>query len=336
MELERSVAAHPQELAELDLFDTWRLAELPADHFDPFLFHHRMATYRLLIDTTNRHGLFGPDNRTNPLWGLMFQHQWQFRTGRLGADSQRTGRIDPDAPWGYGNYTLCVIPWMGAVEAGTVEPLALTGPLRPSRFAYPTGDFAELVLPAGFHRGVADWKAYFSLVESARPGDDVEPLRMALWKAHKTCLDLVVAHLYHIDAEPYSDTELRFLRGWCRMVDYLWVAAWPTDFDFMCEQRPRRSPGTPFGRARRLRDGIGPASGDETNAAGHHRTRREPILALPTQPHTVEAGDADTGRPRGRREPARRGVRPAAHQPPQGRRTPCPSAATLIGATAGA
>ncbi len=236
MELERSVAAHPQELAELDLFDTWRLAELPAEHFDPFVFHHRMATYRLLIDTTNRRGLFGPDNRTNPLWGLMFQHQWQFRTGRLGADSQRTGRIDPDAPWGYGNYTLCVIPWMGAVEAGTVEPLALTGPLRPSRFAYPTGDFAELVLPAGFHRGVADWKAYFSLVESARPGDDVEPLRMALWKAHKTCLDLVVAHLYHIDAEPYSDTELRFLRGWCRMVDYLWVAAWPTDFDFMCEQ----------------------------------------------------------------------------------------------------
>lgn len=46
---------------------------------------------------------------------------------------------------------------------------------------------------------MTDWKAYFSLVQSARAGDDVEPLRMALWKAHKTCLDLVVAHLYHRD-----------------------------------------------------------------------------------------------------------------------------------------
>lgn len=236
MELERSVAAHPEELAELDLFDTWRLVEPLVDHFDPFRFHHRMAVYRLLIDTTNRDGLFGADNRRNPLWGLMFQHQWQFRTGRLGADSQRTGRIDPDAPWGYGNYTLCVIPWLGAVEAGVVEPVSLTAPPHPSRFAYPAGDFADLVLPAGFHRGVADWKAYFSLVQSARPGDDIEPLRMALWKAHKTCLDIVVAPLQHIDAAPYSDTELRFLRGWCRMVDYLWVAAWPTDFDFMCAQ----------------------------------------------------------------------------------------------------
>lgn len=46
---------------------------------------------------------------------------------------------------------------------------------------------------------MTDWKAYFSLAQSARAGDDVEPLRMALWTAHKTCLDLVVAHLYHRD-----------------------------------------------------------------------------------------------------------------------------------------
>lgn len=54
-----------------------------------------------------------------------------------------------------------------------------------------------------------------------------------VWKAHKTCLDVVAQRVAGIDPAPYSALELSFLRGWCRMVDYLWVAAWPTDFDFM-------------------------------------------------------------------------------------------------------
>ena len=91
------VVPHPAELAELDLFDVWAAAEDIRDRFDPFNFRQRMAVYRTLIDVTNHSGLFGPDNRHNPLWGLMFQHQWQFRTGRLGATSKRSERIDPDA-----------------------------------------------------------------------------------------------------------------------------------------------------------------------------------------------------------------------------------------------
>ena len=70
---------------------------------------------------------------------------------------------------------------------------------------------------------------------ASRPGSDEEPIRMALWRAHKTCLDVVDDHIGVVAAGPYSELELTFLRGWCRMVDYLWVAAWPTDFDFMTE-----------------------------------------------------------------------------------------------------
>lgn len=222
-----AIAAHPAELEGLDLFEVWAGAEPLGRQFDPFRFEQRMAGYRLLIDTINRDGLFGADNRRNPLWGLMFQHQWQCRTGRLGTATARDGRIDPDAPWGYGNYALCVVPWLGAVAAGTVPELALAGPPRPSRFDY--------ALPREFQQGVADWKAFFVLVMSSRPGADEEPIRLALWKAHKTCLDIVARRIAGIDPAPYSVLELTFLRGWCRMVDYLWVAAWPTDFDFMAE-----------------------------------------------------------------------------------------------------
>jgi len=227
---------HPEELEALDLFEVWTGAEPLGGHFDPFRFHHRMAAYRLLIDSINHDGLFGPDNRRNPLWGLMFQHQWQHRTGRLGAGAEEHGRIDPDAPWGYGNYTLCVVPWLGAVAAGVVPDLPLAGPPSPSRFGYASGGGTEpRRVPAELRPAVGDWTAFFTLVMKSRPGTDEEPIRLALWKAHKACLDVVADRLSEIGPGPYSAAEQTFLRGWCRMVDYLWVAAWPTDFDFMTE-----------------------------------------------------------------------------------------------------
>ncbi len=227
-------AVHPPELANLDLFEVWTRAEPLAECFDPFRFDHRMAAYRMLIGAINGGGRFGADNRRNPLWGLMFQHQWQFRTGRLGTGAHQDGRIDPDAPWGYGNYSLCVIPFLGAMAAGIVPEVAVAPPPGPSRFSYASGGGAEpLRVPPEFQPGVEDWKAFFVLVEATPPGADDEPVRLALWKAHKTCLDVIAQRIAGIDPEPWSALELTFLRGWCRMVDYLWVAAWPTDFDFM-------------------------------------------------------------------------------------------------------
>ncbi|MVU81689.1 hypothetical protein GPX89_31180 [Nocardia sp. ET3-3] len=221
---------HPAELAELDLYAVWTAAPPLESSFDPFGFDQRMAAYRQLIDATNRSGLFGPDNRGNLLWGLMFQLQWQFRTGRLGAEGRR---IDPDAAWGYGNYALSVVPWLGAVDAGTVADLELIGPPQPSRFDYAHGMGPARVVPPEFRAGVRDWRDYFRLLASSQPGSDDEPLRLALWKAHKSCLDAVARRLADIDPGAYSTDELTFLRGWCRMVDYLWAAAWHTDFDFM-------------------------------------------------------------------------------------------------------
>jgi hypothetical protein len=223
------VVPHPAELAELDLFEMWAAAEDIRDRFDPFLFSQRMAAYRTLIDVTNHSGLFGPDNRHNPLWGLMFQHQWQYRTGRLGATSLQTGRIDPDAAWGYGNYALSVLPWLGAMSAGVVPTTEIAAPPVPARFDYVTEDQR---VPTEFHQGVEDWRGFFVLVTTDRGDGDLEAVQLALWKAHKSCLDAVAERIATIDPAPNHELELTFLQGWCRMVDYLWAAAWPTDFAF--------------------------------------------------------------------------------------------------------
>lgn len=227
---------HPAELAGFDLHRSWTGAPQPGDRFDPFVVAQRMAAYRELIEQTNRGGLFGADNRRNPLWGLVFQLQWQSRTGRLGPGSRAEGRIDPRAPWGYGNYLLCVVPWLGAVEAGTVPDRTLAGPADPGRFTYPGGGSRETRhVPAALRPGVADWRAYFERVAATPPGGDDEPLRSALWKAHKSCLDLAAAQLALADPGALPEAEAQFLRGWCRMVDFLWAAAWRTDFDSMTD-----------------------------------------------------------------------------------------------------
>ncbi|HEU5472930.1 MAG TPA: Leg1-related protein [Actinophytocola sp.] len=238
------IVAHPEELAGLDLYRVWAGAGELAGGFDPFRFQQRMAAYRSMIRNTNPGQRFGADNRRNPLWGLMFQHQWQFRTGRLGDPAKQDGWIDPDAPWGYGNYTLCVPPYLGASAAGVVPDLPVADPPGGRRFRYVVGG----VVPRELARGVADWRAYFTLVAGGGSADS-EPVRLALWKAHKSCLDVVVDAITGIDAPPWPELEITFLRGWCRMVDYLWVAAWPTDFAFMTEHGldvlPERLLGTP-------------------------------------------------------------------------------------------
>ncbi|SDD38487.1 protein of unknown function [Actinokineospora iranica] len=219
---------HPEELAALDLHGVWTTAAELTGTFDPFRFEQRMAAYRLMINNTNPDDRFGADNRRNPLWSLMFQHQWQYRTGRLGASTRQDGRIDPDSPWGYGNYTLCVIPWLAAVVAGVAPALPVADPPTRSRFRYVAGG----AVPEELAGAVTDWRAYFTLVSNPGPTDP-EPALLALWKAHKTCLDVVVDAITAVDAAPWPELEMTFLRGWCRMVDYLWAAAWPTDFEFM-------------------------------------------------------------------------------------------------------
>lgn len=219
---------HPEELAELDLYAVWTGAGELTERFDPFRFEQRMAAYRSLLGATGAGGLFGTDNRLNPLWAWLFQLQWQCRTGRLGATTHTDGRIDPDAAWGYGNYTLSVIPWLGAAEAGVVPPLEIADAPGPSRFRYVRGG----VVPDELAPAVRDWRGFFVLVRDSPAVTDLEPFRRALWKAHKSCLDVVVTAIAGIDPAPYAPLELTFLRGWCRMVDYLGAAAWRTDFDF--------------------------------------------------------------------------------------------------------
>jgi hypothetical protein len=228
---------YPKQLSQLDFYPVWMQAPALTDTVDPFSFEQRMAVYRLMVEATNKRGIFGADNVLNVFWGYVFQLQWQGRSGRLQFPDTPAGRIDPDSAWGFGNYALCLIPLVGAMQVGFIPELEVLPPDAPSRFEYVSGGSkaGKFQIPPLFQDAARAWQGYFKLVEQTQPGSDLEPIRFSLWNAHKASLVAVEHVLRRIEPLHTSRKELDFLIGWCRMVDYLWLAAWPTDLPFMLE-----------------------------------------------------------------------------------------------------
>lgn len=211
---------------------TWRdLPELGAS-VDPFSYRGRMALFASLIASTGAGSRFGPDDAGNPFWGYVFQTHWQWTSGRYG--NAASDRIDAATLWCYGNYTLSVVPYLAAVRAGLAPNLEVLPPPVHTAVAYPAGGgrAGPLVVPPEMEAGLAGWDRFMTRVRAIGPGDDLEPLRFALWEAHRQSLEGLAAARSRL-AGAYSTTEVAFFDGWIRMVDFLGAAAWRTDLEFM-------------------------------------------------------------------------------------------------------
>lgn len=230
-------SALPATIQQLDFYPVWSQTPELGDTVDPFNFAQRMAIYRLLVEATNRAGLFGSENERNFFWGYIFQLQWQWRSGRLQFSSTSSGRIDVDSMWGYGNYTLSVIPLIAAIQVGSVSAMEVLPPDKQSIFEYARGGgkSGAVFVPEALQPAVQIWQEFFKLVARTAPGSDLEPLLFLFWNAHKESLMAIDKAHHLIQSQSYAKPEIDFFMGWIRMVDYLWVSAWPTDLKFMLE-----------------------------------------------------------------------------------------------------
>ena len=161
--------------------------------------------YRLLVERANPLGAFGDDHELSPFWGYASQLAWQHRSGRLG---DRDRAIDRTSWWGACNYALCVIPFAAAATLGIVPVVALD-----------TGGYTE-ALPA--------WNDALRAMVAVRRGDDLEPVRFAIWRAHLASIELAVRRHAH-EFRALAERERAFARGWVRMVDLFGAAALRTD-----------------------------------------------------------------------------------------------------------
>jgi hypothetical protein len=220
-------------LAQQDFYPLWSSLPALSDPIDPFDYRQRMAVYKRLMEATNRNGIFGAENEYNLFWGYVFQLNWQWRSGRLQLPSTPPGRIDSNSVWGFGNYSLSVIPLIAAMQIGLVPEMEILP--AESAFEYPGGKAGALRIPPVFDEAVRRWVALFRLMQNVAPGGDLEPLRFELWQAHHRSLLAAESSLQSIGPRYCPRNELDFLVGWIRMVDFLGSAAWRTDLPFMLE-----------------------------------------------------------------------------------------------------
>jgi hypothetical protein len=204
--------ADPTLLARVPFGADWRGAVLPPDGSacDPLDAGTRMAMYRLLVERASPRGGFGPGAHLSPFWGYASQLAWQQRSGRLGTAG--VNAIDPASWWGACNYSLSVVPYLAAMQVGAVPRLA---------FPAPAPHYAA---------ALASWRDACGAIAALAPGDDLEPVRFAVWRAHLESIQTAVrAHRDAFAAMPRA--EQRFARGWVRMVDLFGACAMRTDLE---------------------------------------------------------------------------------------------------------
>ena len=81
---------------------------------------------------------------------------------------------------------------------------------------------------SGYAAAMPAWRSAMRAMAALRPGDDLEPMRFAIWRAHLASIELAVLH-HASELEPMAEPERTFARGWIRMVDLFGAAAFRTD-----------------------------------------------------------------------------------------------------------
>jgi hypothetical protein len=175
----------------------------------------RMALYRLLIERSNPGGALGAHDELSPFWGYASQLDWQRRSGRLGAAGSDV--IAPASWWGACNYSLSVVPYLAAAQLGIVPALPL--PAAAPHFA----------------GALAAWRDTLAPLPRLRRGADLDPLRVAIWRAHLTSIEAAVAAVA-VAERALPAAERRFARGWLRMVELFGAAGWRTDLAHLTAQ----------------------------------------------------------------------------------------------------
>jgi Leg1 len=204
-------------VARLPFGGVWLGLDDPAERrvCDPFSVRARLALYRLLVERVGGAAAFGAGHARSPFWGYAAQLAWQHGSGRLAAPGAAvTDAIAPASWWGVCNFSLSVVPYLAAMAEGAV----------------PTLTFAPAAPADAYSGALAAWREAIRAMRAAGGGDDPEPVRRAVWRAHVASIETAVRR--HRDAErALPGPERRFARGWVRMVDLFSAAAMRTDLE---------------------------------------------------------------------------------------------------------
>ena len=204
---------------------------------NPYLFSHRMALGKCLIQQTSKSRFLSNwscsmkhEYGKHWYWGYLAQLDWQWRSGRLGPpqldqnyDAKREDNISKLSWWGFMNLNFTVALYCGAVEAGLVPRVKLI-------------DAEELLDNQSYCMCVEYWKMFWvgahdqfqSTVTLENFGQAEKKLYEELWFTHSSIIDCSVP--YARDEMGIEDLlaieERNFGLGWCQLVHILAAMNW--------------------------------------------------------------------------------------------------------------
>jgi hypothetical protein len=204
---------------------------------DPWNYTHRLTLYKTLVYGVD-HCLYNEDkeNFGNPVWGLPLQHGWQYYSGRL-CVKEPEKRLEPECWWACANYYFSVYPYLGAVGAKVVPPIA---PSLPSNSRNNNNNnntqWCTSYESCENVTSVQLWKRYFETVRDTRKecnsssratNDDpiFDQLIQAYWDSHTSTIlstEQCSNHLHSL-----SDPEREFALDWSNVVQFIG----PSQFD---------------------------------------------------------------------------------------------------------
>lgn len=198
---------------------------------DPYLFSHRMALGKYLIENTGGTQIWGEHYEQHWFWAYLAQLDWQRRSGRFedpatwdedevyqwNANNPEKDVISEQSWWGYMNSMFIVATYLGAAEAGVVPRVQLK---RNNLFSKD---------PA-FLQCVDIWKEFWSgphpkfleKTKTCSKLDNNAILFSHIWETHSNIMNASINSSFAIalcNRLPRDDRRIGL--GWCNMVELL-------------------------------------------------------------------------------------------------------------------
>ncbi|EDO43978.1 predicted protein [Nematostella vectensis] len=207
---------------------------------DAWTYLGRLGAYRVLVEATREYfSDWGFNNTGNLLWGLPLQFGWQKTTGRLRkpltmgnatSNFHESEKVSPYSWWADMNYFLSILPLLGAVNAGTLNPLGFpVYVLGPNSV---TSEFCSGVKQCSekYPEVIDRWTEFFKHLRDKKHDPAKDITLGYLWKAHTTSIHSALPLFTDVLAL-LPQPEINFGTGWAQLVKFIAACHFQTNLN---------------------------------------------------------------------------------------------------------
>jgi len=150
-----------------------------------------------------------------------------------------TWELSPESWWGVMNYFLCVIPYLGGVDAGVLPDIEFEWPIS-NQDNYCTSVEGCKLGKFGAKRAVELWRDTFNMFrqyDASPTGYHLDELKRTIWDAHTASIHTSIVFVTG-ENSLYSYLEKRVSLGWSNFVEFIATTWFNCDFPTIALLQP--------------------------------------------------------------------------------------------------